>query len=89
MKIPIREYMKERICTNCGWHGMLGDTVGPHQQREFMTPTHNKEGKKDPYVYWRVMVYFYCPDCFNSQKRTGHAVYAKELKKGYVHEDDV
>ena len=67
-KVPLTELNKELLCTGCGWHGFLGATIGPNQERSFFLET--DKNKKD-HLYWIVAHNYYCPDCFNEESRKG------------------
>jgi len=88
-KIPIAELSKELVCIDhhgqkgCGWTGLLGQTIGPNQERNFMLET-DKKGKD--HLFWAVYYNYFCPDCFDQKKRKGNIV--KRTLEGKGKADD-
>ena len=65
-KVPIREFDRELICLGCGWHGTLGETKGPNEERNFVLDENDK-------LWWAVFYNYYCPDCFKEREVTDGA----------------
>lgn len=76
MKLSIEEIDKQRVCERCGWVGVIGQTIGPHQERMF-------ESEIDDKIFWKVSNYFYCPNCFDQSTKQGSPV-ATFVWKGRV-----
>jgi predicted RNA-binding Zn-ribbon protein involved in translation (DUF1610 family) len=74
-KVKIDEFDKTLICTNCAWHGKLGETKGPHQIKDAEITPDNR------IVVKSIFNVHYCPNCFDETVQRGTMVQYFEVYK--------